>query len=127
MTAYSAIDHTPAIGYNFYRLAQVDIDGRTDRSEAVGVWFQGSDAGLVVGPNPVQSGLSVSFVAKQEGLHLLLIKDLTGRTVARWPHPAAKGTFSCNVALKAMDAGSYIAEVIAPSGASLGCEIVVKR
>ena len=49
---YTFIDHNPALGYNYYRLKQVDFDGAYDYSEIVSAALRGSGS-LTMSPNPV--------------------------------------------------------------------------
>jgi hypothetical protein len=61
LNKYSAIDNTPLPGNNFYRLKQVDIDGKVSYSSVVELSFSGSTA-LKVFPNPAtQNEITVNY------------------------------------------------------------------
>ncbi|MCB0685960.1 MAG: T9SS type A sorting domain-containing protein [Saprospiraceae bacterium] len=55
---YSFIDPAPSKGINFYRLKQLDVDGKFTYSQIVSVYFSNDD-GLDVFPNPVSYNLFV--------------------------------------------------------------------
>jgi hypothetical protein len=61
LNKYTAIDNTPLPGNNFYRLKQVDIDGKVSYSSVVELSFSGSTA-LKVFPNPAtQNEITVNY------------------------------------------------------------------
>jgi hypothetical protein len=61
LTKYSAIDYTPLPGNNFYRLKQVDIDGKVSYSSIVEISFSESTS-LKVFPNPAtQNKITVHY------------------------------------------------------------------
>ena len=72
--------HDPRLlsGTRYYRLRQVDMDGRTSYSPVVAV--MGAENGLALYPNPVTDRLQVSGPATAGRL---LLRDLAGRVVNR--------------------------------------------
>ena len=54
--SYQYLHSTPAKGINYYRLQQMDADGRSSFSKVVNVLFYGTHTKLVVYPNPVVNG-----------------------------------------------------------------------
>lgn len=77
--AYEARDQRLLSGTRYYRLRQVDTDGRTSHSPVVAV--AGSETGLALYPNPVADRLQVSGPAMAGRL---VLRDLAGRAVARF-------------------------------------------
>jgi hypothetical protein len=55
---YQAIDYHPAKGINYYRLKEVDMDGRFTVSETRSVYFD-NDVQLVLAPNPVTNKVTI--------------------------------------------------------------------
>jgi hypothetical protein len=53
---YYFIHETPRTGYNYYRLIQQDMDGRSVYSKVVSVWIDKGPTKLVASPNPVTNG-----------------------------------------------------------------------
>ena len=76
---YEAHDPRLLSGTRYYRLRQVDADGRTSYSPVVAV--AGSETGLALYPNPVADRLQVSGPAHAGRL---VLRDLSGRAVARF-------------------------------------------
>lgn len=126
-TAYEAIDGAPVLGVNYYRLVQVDLDGRVVRSDVVSVRFNGTLAGTVIGPNPATSGLTISIEAREAGAHHLRISDMAGRPVMTWTQDAREGRNTWAIDLTTMEAGSYTLEILGPTGQPLGGTRFVKH
>ncbi|WP_080059517.1 T9SS type A sorting domain-containing protein [Spirosoma aerolatum] len=55
--SYAFVDETPALGHNYYRLVQTDLDGSSETSRIISIYRPGNDlyARLAVYPNPVES------------------------------------------------------------------------
>ncbi|MEZ4960182.1 MAG: T9SS type A sorting domain-containing protein [Saprospiraceae bacterium] len=75
---YGLLHETPSIGNNYYRLKQVDFDGKYEHSRIVNIRYQPTDIGYSIYPNP-----SADFVvienAGEEGL--VEIFDVHGRFI----------------------------------------------
>lgn len=79
--AYSFRDRSPLPGENFYRLRQVDVDGRSSYSNVIVVSIAG---GLTVFPNPAQTELQLPGFAGGP----VEVFDALGRLVLRRELPA---------------------------------------
>jgi Secretion system C-terminal sorting domain/Carbohydrate binding domain len=75
---YAFIDETPLNGVNYYRLRQVDNDGKETLSNIVSVMFKGSQI-LKIFPNPVTNKLTIISDSNSE----YIIFDVIGREVKR--------------------------------------------
>ena len=79
-TNYAFADETPLATVNYYRLKQVDLDGKSSYSPTVSVNFKGNGKQLSVFPNPANDRLNlVSDGFDTEGV--VEIYDLSGRLV----------------------------------------------
>jgi hypothetical protein len=77
---YAFIDKEPSVGYNYYRLRQVDFDGTDDFSRTIVINTTGEGFGsLKVFPNPT-SGLVVIDRGDQE-IGEIILKDAAGRVL----------------------------------------------
>lgn len=78
--AYSFIDPTPGNGVNFYRLRQVDTDGRYGFSPIRAVRFDGISTGLEakIWPNPAREEVHVSVLTSSGQETVVQVTDLTG-------------------------------------------------
>jgi uncharacterized repeat protein (TIGR03803 family) len=79
VSAYTFNDHHPAQGTNYYRLKQVDGDGKFSYSATVSVRF-GYAGAVVIGPNPVKDQLLIKLPA-DHGFRLISVWDAAGRRV----------------------------------------------
>jgi len=76
---YSFKDNNPLIGFNFYRLKQVDIDGHFTYSPIVSVLIQNSKD-FTVSPNPVHDMLTISIGDVISALGVFQVIDMNGKT-----------------------------------------------
>ncbi len=56
---YTYTDNSPQQGVNYYRLEQVDFDGRVEYSEVRTVYFGGNNAAVAIYPNPFNDYLTI--------------------------------------------------------------------
>ena len=93
---YSAEDLHPLYGINFYRIKQIDKDGKETVSIVRTVLFSKTIPEFVVYPNPVNSGI-VNYILLNAGnnskLHLQLF-DTEGRLVKTIFTVTGSGYFS---------------------------------
>ena len=78
--AFQAFDANPAIGNNFYRLRQEDIDGGITYSKTINVVYNPGYL-LTVYPNPVKDQLNLRIEMPASEHITITITDLTGRVV----------------------------------------------
>ena len=109
-------------GIRYYRLRQVDTDGKDDFSPVRAVSFsvaEGLATVLSVYPNPYgnSDAVKLSIQTTSVGAAHLRVTDLMGRTVANQSFTTVSGV--TEVALdqaSSLNAGSYLAQVTLPSG-----------
>jgi len=78
---YSYEDHSPNVGENvYYRLKEVDIDGKYILSSIVNLAL-GKSSSMVVYPNPFNSYVTVSFSANNMAPAILKLTNTTGQLV----------------------------------------------
>ncbi|MEO6230339.1 MAG: T9SS type A sorting domain-containing protein [Ferruginibacter sp.] len=80
--SYEAIDIRPVAGYNYYRIKQVDLDGKYKYSGTVNVKLQVDKSSAVVVSNPFFSSIPVEFLSKSNQTVKLTLFDITGKQVA---------------------------------------------
>jgi hypothetical protein len=77
------VDDAPLQGINYYRLRQVDFDGKATLSEVVAVKASVKNKALAVYPNPANNVLTLS---NTEGVDLTAkVYDMMGKLVAATP------------------------------------------
>ncbi len=80
MRNYSFEDDEPEKGVIYYKLTQVDFDGKTTLSKTVMVETSGKTTSLKVYPNPVSSGEEI-ILETGEGMKRVEIYDISGSLV----------------------------------------------
>lgn len=79
-TRYQFLDRSPLHGLNYYRLEQVDMDGRSEHSEVRSVYFRTDEGPLMMVPNPGSEMVRVLLPRSMKGCSVSVI-DPTGREV----------------------------------------------
>jgi hypothetical protein len=84
-SSYSYVDTNPFAGNNFYRLVQVDNDGKTTYFAVLKMVLSGGQQmALRLSPNPVVSSVMLQLSHPETGdLHVVL-SDIQGRVLRSW-------------------------------------------
>lgn len=90
---YNAFDANPLSGINYYRVKQVDKDGKASYSKTVSLRVENSGSRVSVLANPFRNSLQVQFSGVAQQVNARLI-DITGKQVARetWNVPGGEST-----------------------------------
>ena len=102
---YSFLDKTPFGGINYYRLRQMDTDGRAAFSPVRSVYFGKEDSGLNTWPNPFHDQLFVE-IQKGKVVESVRVYNLLDQLVF-----SAKDPLQSVLNLGRLPAGSYLLEV----------------
>lgn len=76
---YSSTDYEPLQGVSFYRLKEVDKDGKTFYSNPVSVDFNSSEDGILVYPNPSDGKFTVQLAGQTGTQVLVVLRDVQGK------------------------------------------------
>jgi hypothetical protein len=104
-TTYVAVDEQPLAAISYYRLKQIDYDGKTSLSSVVRI-ANGEMTEIIMYPNPVQNVLNIRLPHANKTNVQVTITDLTGRVV-RTEQLAANG----EVNMSALSNGTYLVTV----------------
>jgi F5/8 type C domain/Secretion system C-terminal sorting domain len=104
--SYSAVDNSPVKGINFYRLKQVDLDGRFSYSPIDKVLF-GTGIAPLIYPNPVSSVFTA--VPGSELIREIVIYNVEGRAVQFVMGNSTEADMKVNISL--LQKGVYILKV----------------
>lgn len=78
---YSFLDAEPALGTTYYRLHQVDIDGKSQYSSVVPLTTATTAQGITLYPNPAAAEVNLRFRESIAGAVVVRVLDATGRTL----------------------------------------------
>lgn len=120
---YKAYDEQPLPGWSYYRLKQVDLDGRFVWSPAAAVFFGGHGDAVSVYPNPVQDRLSIAITSMEDRSGPLLLMDALGRTLKSAELQLLKGSNTFSLDMKGLAAGNYLLRI----GADFQARIVKRN
>lgn len=109
--AYEAIDQNPAQGINYYRVQQVDRDGKYSYSEVKPVRFLGSNqATFFVYPNPVKNNIALNYSSSSNQLRLS-VSGIDGRIQLRTTGNTNDLNHQLNQKVKELARGIYIIQI----------------
>jgi hypothetical protein len=80
--SYSFTDNSPDLPQCFYRIKQVDIDGKYRYSLVRKVTFDSNDREFVISPNPAATEVNIRFKAIQPVVNFEIL-DISGRVRAK--------------------------------------------
>jgi hypothetical protein len=86
---YSFVHNTPAKGKSFYRLRQVDYDGKYEYSPIRSVVSQGVRKEISLAPNPASDLVSIIHDGSSTTFDIS-IRDITGRTITEYKNFSAE-------------------------------------
>lgn len=114
---YNFKDYAPLKGNNYYRLKQVDFNGKFEYSEVKVVNFNLGDVELSVYPNPVTDVINFSEVVKSVEIYnlqgALILKNETKAT-------------SINISVQ-IKTGVYILKATLPNGSFISKQIIISK
>lgn len=110
---YSFRDGIGEKGSNvYYRLKQVDIDGKSSFSNVVRLSIGSESASFRIYPNPVINNFTATFGASKAGVARLLIRNVNGQTVYSQNLNILKGNNAVSVQVPQLIRGMYYVSVV---------------
>ena len=111
--SYRYSDHIAFAGNNiFYRLKQIDKDGRFTFSNIIKLAVSSVSSSFQVFPNPAFNDFTVSFTANKIGTATLLVRSTNGQTVISKKIDVIKGNNSMLINVSQLKAGMYYISVM---------------
>ncbi len=105
---YRFTDTSPLLGVNYYRLRQVDFDGKEEYHRVIAVLFRvDKRAGAVqVFPTLAQEQLTIILPEPAETVVAVFVSDMNGRIVSQ--HTLGRGTQQYQLPVAQLTAGHYV-------------------
>jgi len=104
---YTYQDRINLDGNVYYKLKQIDIDGKFSFSNIVRLSSTDNNGSFKVYPNPVTNNFNVLFTASKTGVANLLIRSTNGQTVYRQSISVIKGNNSVSINGYQLSSGMY--------------------
>ena len=104
---YSLTDYEKCKGLVYYRLKQVDIDGKYTYSDVVAIDCGNRANHLNVHPNPAQSSITITYNESNECNVTVSIIDYTGRVIFKKVYAAKKGLNQQQINIDNLSDGAY--------------------
>ncbi len=110
--SYNYTDATPLKGNNFYRIEQVDLDGKSSYSETMQVTLSGSgQLALRLTPNPSPGLIYLELSNADQGRLDVSLTDPMGRVLRRWTFNKQGQQFSQSIDPGNLPTGTYFINV----------------
>lgn len=111
---YEFIDDKPLGNVNYYRLQQVDFDGKSSFSDIIGVVRKDADIldVISVGPNPNNGEMDIVILDEESGRIDYVITDINGKNLAHNTLTTSEGLNTFKVNITDYPAGIYFISIV---------------
>ena len=127
--SYEFTDNTPFASTSYYRLRQVDFDGKSKLSNVV--MIKGAKAsGIVLSgvyPNPTVGKLNLAIASSTNDKVTILVTDLAGKVVLQNSAQLINGDNNIQLNVKNIATGAYSVKVICNNGCNSGSAAFIKQ
>jgi hypothetical protein len=121
---YNFFDKKPLAGLAYYRLRQVDTNGPSHLSEIVTARMGAPvKATMEAWPVPMDATLTVRLMSPSAGAAVVRMLDLQGRLVQQQTEQLNAGVTDVLLPTQALAGGTYLVEVLLPSGEALRTKV----
>lgn len=117
---YEIIDANPLKGTSYYRLTQVDYDGRSETFAPVAVKMDAKSM-EVIAKSAEQGTINLNVFSPNAGEGTLVIRDLSGRTIVSEKIILTEGYQNFNINSHNLQGGIHLIQLVN------GSEVVVKK
>lgn len=110
---YTATNTNPSLGHNYYRLQQVDIDGRSSMHNKVIDIVWGADGNTVsIYPNPTKDILNIDLYSTKVQNTTIKVMDMSGRIVKQIQAISNAGMNNISLSIGGLSSGIYTIQVL---------------
>jgi hypothetical protein len=121
---YNSIDNAPVNGWNYYRLLQVDRNGKREHSSIVRLKFDGAYE-ISLSPNPVHAYLNIAGVSNNKSRLKITIVNAGGINVFTEEKTRNAGSWNQQLNLSSFTKGAYFISVF-NNGEKIYTETIIK-
>ncbi|MCZ2299477.1 MAG: M12 family metallo-peptidase [Chitinophagales bacterium] len=113
---YSLLDVAPVNGMNYYRVKQVDNDGKYSYSNTVAINFEKAGSIVIVYPNPAKHVLNMEYNAVSNGRIQVQIIDAKGAIILQENYATTIGKNVQSININSLTKGVYVVKSIDAAG-----------
>jgi hypothetical protein len=123
LRSYTYTDHNPQKGMNYYRLRQVDFDGKFAFTTSVGAEVRAGGV-LITTPQPVKDVAELTLGEEVPGTLFMSVYDLTGRLVKTVSQKLEENTSGISLDVRDLHKGLYFLSLETPSGTTRSLKLL---
>lgn len=125
---YSGYDAKPIAGYNYYRIKQVDIDGKFKFSAVAKVKISVEKTDISVLANPFVNNITVDFLSSNNQFVNVRLSDVTGKVISTEKCKLTKGSSRMMLNnVSNLQRGMYVLTVVDETGAVIYNNKLIKQ
>ncbi len=125
---YNVYDAKPAAGYNYYRIKQVDIDGKFKYSQVAKVKLTIEKTDVSVLANPFVNNITVDFLSNSNQFVNVKLSDVSGKVISTEKWKLSKGSSRSTLNnVSNLQRGMYILTVADETGAIIYNNKLIKQ
>jgi len=128
LLSYHTVDAAPLAGQSYYRLKQVDFDGKFTYSKVVSLFTTAQTSAFQVYPNPVtkSENLNINFNQQSSGVVSYAVYDVLGRNILTENAYFSQGQNTLSISTENMHNAHYFIRMITADGALNTTRFVVR-
>jgi hypothetical protein len=109
---YSSINSKPSLGHNYYRLQQVDMDGKVSvHAQIVDLIWGATGSTVSIYPNPTTDILNIDLYAVKDQNTTVKLLDMSGRVIKQIQAKSAVGMNNIKLSMGEIASGVYTIQV----------------
>lgn len=104
---YEFRDKNSGIGNNYYRLQQLDMDGKSSYSEVINIYRDSNDNMISIYPNPTEGILNIEYSLLNHENTLIELYDISGRVM----RSSQSSSLVTQLNMTGLAAGIYVLQI----------------
>lgn len=113
LNSYSIVDHEPHKGTSYYRLTQVDLNGKSTSYEPISVTMKNGELSMELGVKSGEQGLLTwKIYSPEDVMGVLIVHDINGKEIFRDEIKLTQGYQQYNMPLVELNNGMHIASLM---------------